>query len=67
MSVETVQFVEIVRQALTKLSSRMTEEGQGMLRCDICGCQAMTYERSQGNDEIYRCLGCGCTKAYRVR
>lgn len=68
MSIETVQFIELAREAYFETQKR-AEEAPGLaLWCEGCGEMAwMRLERAEALDEIYRCPACGTERWYRVR
>ena len=62
MSVETRQFVEMVREAASKAVCVMP------LYCEQCGTQrGMILQEETRTSEVYRCPVCGWTRWFRVR
>jgi hypothetical protein len=63
MSKETVQFIEMIRQALVK-TSRATRQ----LYCDICR-KYQTFDLHYKDDytEQYICPECRVIKTYRIK
>ena len=63
MSVATVQFVEMVREAMNVTVSRNLHE----IFCEYCGLISEHFLDDKGEWEIYTCASCGNKKSYRVR
>jgi predicted SprT family Zn-dependent metalloprotease len=60
MSKESVQFIEMIRQAAAQQTYQFF--------CENCGGdRKFVFVRDQGNREIYRCLSCQTEKSYTVR
>ncbi len=63
MSKESVQFIEMVRQA----AARKREIEYYRLFCDQCGKETAHQVIEIGQREIYICILCGRTQEYYVR
>ena len=63
MSVATVQFVEMVREAMNVTVSRNLYE----IFCEYCGLISEHALDDRGEWEIYTCASCGNKRSYRVR
>lgn len=64
MSKESVQFIEMIRQAvaMNKLPKNVTWEW-----CEVCLTRQYHYHERHGQYERVTCLGgCGTSKEYRV-
>lgn len=68
MSIETVQFVEMIRQAYARQQQVRQKPAVGLaLYCERC-CQVTTHSvHDRGLDEIYTCSVCGQEQVFRVR
>jgi hypothetical protein len=78
MSIESMQFLEMVREAAAYQEKRFSKKSRssgdvevGMvgdgLFCDMCGNKGMAFLREEERDEIYQCELCGHVRWYRVR
>jgi hypothetical protein len=69
MSIETVQFVEMIRQAAAALPPRLAQRPAAgyALHCDKCGRATTHAVHDRGVDEIYTCSVCGQEQVFRVR
>jgi DNA-directed RNA polymerase subunit M/transcription elongation factor TFIIS len=76
MSIESMQFLEMVREAAhldvsvakrgRSRSEHVGKVGEGFF-CDMCGNKGMMFLRVEERDEIYQCELCGHVRWYRVR
>lgn len=63
MSVATVQFVEMVREATSRIVSGNLSE----IFCEYCGAISEHSLDDRGEWEIYTCASCGNKKSYKVK
>ncbi len=63
MSVATVQFVEMIREAMNVKVSRNLYK----IFCEYCGLVSEHFLDDRGEWEIYTCVPCGNKKSYRVK
>lgn len=66
MSVETVQFVEMVREAYEQLEGERAEKALYAMYCEWCGRVTLHELFTAGEWETYRCP-CGSQRSFRVR
>lgn len=72
MSIESVQFVEMVRyfsgQSDTQSAPYPTKlENKRQYYCVVCGGERPHMIEDRGLDEVWRCCSCGIGKVFRVR
>jgi len=68
MSVESLQFVEMVREAASvKADPHIHPSTIKYYYCVVCGSEREHKIEEMGLDEVWRCCTCGIGKVFRVR